>query len=123
MTRRNTVALVVAGAAAVASGWFGIGQAAGAGATQHRVVSARSGTTVTIRDYAFHSPTSVRPGAYVHVTNHDGEAHSVTRNGGGFSVIVPANSTRTFRAPLHVGDYGFHCRYHSSMHGTLRVRR
>ena len=47
---------------------------------------------------------------------------TVTRNGGGFSVIVPAHSSRTFRAPAKVGDYRFHCMFHSSMHGTLKVR-
>lgn len=127
MSRSRSLALVVAGAAAVASGWFGVSQAVGSTASnstpQHRVVSARTGPTINIRSYTFHSPTSVRPRAYVHVVNHDGEAHSVTRNGGGFSVIVPAHSSRTFRAPRHVGNYGFHCIYHSTMRGTLRVRR
>jgi plastocyanin len=89
----------------------------------HQLVSATTGSTIGIHSFAFHTPISVRPGATVTVVNHDGTTHSVTRNGGGFSVIVPAHSTRTFRAPRAAGNYGFHCMFHSDMHATLRVRR
>jgi hypothetical protein len=45
-----------------------------------------------------------RPGHLVKVVNHDGTTHSVTRNGGGFSVIVPAHSGhgRRLQVPLQV---------------------
>ena len=79
-------------------------------------------STISIKGYAFHVRSTVRPRHLVKVVNHDGTTHSLTRNGGGFSVTVPAHSSRTFRAPATVGDYRFHCMFHSTMHAKLEVR-
>jgi plastocyanin len=79
-------------------------------------------TTISIKGYAFHVLSTVHPRHLVKIVNHDSTTHSVTRNGGGFSVIVPAHSSRTFRAPAKVGDYRFHYMFHSTMHAKLKVR-
>ena len=53
--------------------------------------------------------------------NKDGVAHTVTADDGSFDVKVGAGSTATFTAPATAGTYQFHCKIHSSMHGTLTV--
>lgn len=126
MSRRASAALSLATIALIAGGGYGASQAAAAPAptvAPHVSSSpAALATTISIRDFAFHVLTTVSRGQSVKVVNHDSTTHSVTRNGGGFSVIVPAHSSRTFRAPAKAGDYRFHCMFHSSMHGTLKVR-
>lgn len=103
--------------------------AAGQAATPHQP-SARhaggfsdpaTGPVIAISNYTFHAPASVGRGATVTVRNRDDTTHTVTSNSGLFGMRVPANSSRTFKAPGKVGDYHFHCKIHS-MHGTLRVR-
>jgi plastocyanin len=123
MSRRTSIALTLAGLTLIASGGYGASQAAAAPAAPSAHVASRTlATTISIKGFAFHVLRTVARGHQVKVVNHDGTAHSVTRNGGGFSVIVPAHSSRTFRAPAKAGDYRFHCMFHSSMHGTLKVR-
>ena len=122
----KSLAVALAGAA-ITVGGYGAGQAAVA-ASPHASAEASPSratlaTTISIKGYAFHLLSTVHPGHLVKIVNHDGTTHSVTRNGGGFSVIVPAHSSRTFRAPATAGDYKFHCMFHSTMHATLRVRR
>ena len=76
---------------------------------------------ITIEDFEYSSPVSVRPGATVSVTNMD-EAHSVTADdGSSFDVTVPAGATATFTAPTTPGSYAFHCIFHSGMNGVLVV--
>jgi plastocyanin len=78
--------------------------------------------TVTIKDFAFDSPSSVAPGATVTVTNEDAEAHTLTADGaGGFDVKIDPGASETFTAPTKPGSYPFHCDYHSNMRGTLTV--
>ncbi|WP_151083645.1 cupredoxin domain-containing protein [Nocardioides cynanchi] len=125
MSRRTSTALALAATALIAGGGYGASQAVAASPhVSGHSSSTRStlATTISIRGYAFHRLATVHPGHLVKVVNHDGTTHSVTRNGGGFSVIVPAHSSRTFRAPSRAGDYRFHCMFHSTMHATLKVR-
>ncbi len=63
------------------------------------------------------------------VRNRDSYAHTVTSeaidaNGDPlFDVVVPPGTTRTVRGAtgLRAGDYGFYCRLHPNMQGTLTV--
>lgn len=77
---------------------------------------------LTIKDFAFQSASSVPPGATVHVTNRDSEAHTVTSDDGrSFNVKVDGGGSATFTAPSKPGSYHYHCQYHANMHGNLQV--
>jgi plastocyanin len=79
------------------------------------------GAEITIEDFEYRTPVSVRPGATVSVTNMD-EAHSVTADdGSSFDITVTAGATVTFTAPTTPGSYAFHCIFHSNMNGVLVV--
>lgn len=63
------------------------------------------------------------------VLNQDSYAHTVTSEAIGadgeplFDVVVPPGATRAIPGAtgLAAGDYGFYCRYHPNMYGTLTV--
>ena len=77
---------------------------------------------ITIRDFAFDVPTSVKPGATVTVTNADSAPHTLTaREQGGFDIAVPAGGTVIFQAPDAPGEYALICSFHPKMSGTLVV--
>lgn len=78
---------------------------------------------ITIKDFKFSGPSSVKAGATITVMNQDSEAHTVTADdsSGGFDVKVDGNGSATFTAPTKPGDYAYHCTYHSNMHATLTV--
>lgn len=85
--------------------------------------AAAADATITISDFQFGSPQSVRPGATVAVVNSDGAEHSVTADEGkAFDVDVEGNGTATFTAPSQPGTYAYHCKYHPMMHGQLIVK-
>lgn len=76
---------------------------------------------ITIEDFEYRTPVSVRPGATVSVTNMD-EAHTVTADdGSSFDGTITAGATVTFTAPTTPGDYAFHCILHAGMNGVLVV--
>jgi plastocyanin len=84
---------------------------------------AAAAAMITIKDFAFQGPTSVKPGTQVMVMNSDAETHSVTSDTSGlFDVNIDADATATFTAPTKPGSYPYHCKYHSNMHGTLVVK-
>ncbi len=77
---------------------------------------------ITIRDFKYQAPSSVPAGAMVTVKNEDSVAHTVTADvGNAFDVAIAPGRTATFKAPGKAGSYPFHCKYHSNMHGTLKV--
>lgn len=78
---------------------------------------------ITIKDFAYDVPASVKPGTMVTVTNDDSAPHTVTaKDEGGFEVEVPAGETVTFEAPAEAGDYDIICTFHPQMTGTLVVK-
>jgi plastocyanin len=78
---------------------------------------------IIISSFTFTTPRHVLPGARVVIVNKDPLLHSVTSDDGtSFSTDAPASSRVSFTAPMTPGRYPFHCRIHSTMHGTLRVR-
>jgi plastocyanin len=78
---------------------------------------------ITIKNFAFQGPASVKPGTKVMVMNADSETHSVTSDISGlFDVNVDAGGTATLTAPSKPGSYPYHCKYHSTMHGMLVVK-
>jgi plastocyanin len=84
--------------------------------------SGSSADTITIKDFAFTTPTSVAPGTTITVKNEDGTAHTVTADkGDAFNSPAPAGNS-SFTAPTEPGTYAFHCNIHPEMHGTLVVK-
>ncbi|MGW0041906.1 cupredoxin domain-containing protein [Rhodococcus sp. NPDC003348] len=78
---------------------------------------------VTVQNFAFSTPATVRAGSEVTIDNRDGAEHSVTSDtAGAFDEDVDGNAAATFRAPTTPGTYRFHCKYHPEMVGTLVVQ-
>lgn len=91
-------------------------------ATNVSVTSMTTGQmTITIDDFAYAGPGTATPGAVISVTNNDSEVHTVTADDGSFDVTVPGGETATFTAPAEGGDYGYFCKFHGNMKGTLTV--
>ena len=88
------------------SGGFGGGQAAGSG-------------TITIKDFAFGAPLTVRPGATIKVTNQDTAAHDVSSDDEGRfrTPLLNKDESATFTAPTQPGTYKFSCTVHGQMQG------
>lgn len=78
---------------------------------------------ITIQDFVYETPASVKPGAMVTVTNKDRAPHTLTAKGeGGFDVEVAGGATAVFQAPDAPGEYGIICSFHPQMSGTLVVK-
>jgi plastocyanin len=91
--------------------------------TSNTPAPAVAAAMITIKDFAFQGPSSVKPGAQVMVMNSDSETHSVTSDTSGlFDVNVDAGASAKLTAPTKPGSYPYHCKYHSNMHGTLVVK-
>lgn len=85
--------------------------------------AAAGAATITIANMSFGEPITVPPGAKITVKNDDSAEHSVTSDTAGkFDVEVDGKGQGTLTAPTEPGNYAFHCKYHSSMHGTLTVK-
>jgi plastocyanin len=79
-------------------------------------------TYIEAKDFSLTSIT-VAPGADVEVQNEGKATHTVTADDGAFDAgQVAPGSTATFTAPAEPGDYGYHCKIHPSMTGTLTVK-
>ncbi|TLM83380.1 hypothetical protein FDW83_10475 [Pseudarthrobacter sp. NamE2] len=78
---------------------------------------------ITIKDFKYEVPASVKPGAMMTVTNADSAPHTVTaKDEGGFDIEVRGGSTVIFQAPDAPGEYGIICSFHPQMTGTLVVK-
>jgi plastocyanin len=82
--------------------------------------AASGGAGVTIKNRQYSQSGDLKANTAFTVTNSDGATHTLTDDGGTFSVQISGNGT----APLTVktpGTYKVHCEIHSSMHGTITV--
>ncbi|MBG6185579.1 plastocyanin [Arthrobacter sp. CAN_A214] len=77
--------------------------------------------SISIEDFVFSGPGTVNPGGEITVTNNDTEVHTVTADDGSFDITVPGGQSATFTAPSSAGSYGFFCKFHGNMRGTLTV--
>jgi plastocyanin len=86
--------------------------------------SAQAGAAViTIKDFRYEVPGSVKPGAMITVTNADSAPHTLTaKDEGGFDIEVPGGGTVIFPAPDAPGEYEIICTFHPQMTGTLVVK-
>lgn len=79
--------------------------------------------TITIKNFKYEVPVSVRPGAIVTVTNADSAPHTLTvKDEGGFDIEVPGGGTVIFPAPDASAEYDIICTFHPQMTGTLVVK-
>ncbi|WP_258804225.1 cupredoxin domain-containing protein [Pseudarthrobacter sp. NS4] len=86
--------------------------------------SAQAGAAViTVKDFKYEVPGSVKPGSMVTVTNADSAPHTVTaKDEGGFDVEVPGGGTAIVQAPDAPGEYEIICTFHPQMTGRLVVK-
>jgi plastocyanin len=86
--------------------------------------AAASGT-ITIQNFAFGAPLTVRPGAMIKLTNMDAAAHDVASDDGETfrTPLLNHGESATFTAPTQPGTYKFSCTVHAQMReiGTLIV--
>ena len=75
--------------------------------------------TISIQNFSFGAPLTVKPGATIKVTNMDGAAHDVASDDqGGFRTpLLNQNESATFTAPTQPGTYKFSCTVHAQMQG------
>ena len=89
--------------------------------------AAASSGTITIQNFAFGAPLTVRPRATIKVVNTDRPAHDVASDdeGDGFRLpLLNHGESATFIAPGQPGTYKFSCTVHAQMQeiGTLIVQ-
>jgi plastocyanin len=81
-----------------------------------------SGTAVAIADFAF-NPASANAtvNGFVTWSNNDGTTHTVTfDNGPDCGNVAGGGGTTTAQFTV-AGTYAYHCKIHSTMHGTVVV--
>jgi plastocyanin len=82
--------------------------------------------TITIQDFAFGAPLTVRPGAMIKVTNVDRTAHDIASDDQDDfrTPLLNHGEFATFTAPIQPGTYKFSCTVHAQMQdaGTLIVQ-
>lgn len=137
MRARLSLALLAAGAATsvALAGCGGSSAHAGGSSTtkppSSSSVAAQSSSTtgqpaaaqvITIKNFGYQVPSSVKAGSTVMVKNDDSVSHTVTADSGhAFDVTIQPGATEHFTAPSKSGSYKFHCNFHANMHGTLTV--
>jgi plastocyanin len=81
--------------------------------------AAAASGVITIQNYQFGPPLSVRPGTTITVINKDSDGHDVVADDGSFTTKTLAQGqSATFTAPAKPGTYTFSCSLHSDMTGT-----
>lgn len=78
---------------------------------------------ITIVDFEYRGDMRVSPGQRVRVANDDATAHTLTADAGDsvFDVTIAPGETATFTAPTRPGSFGYYCKFHANMTGTLVV--
>lgn len=98
------------------------GSASASGSPSDSSSAPSQSVVITIKDYKYSGPSSVKAGTKITIKNEDSVAHTVTADSaGGFDTKVDGSGTATFTAPSQAGSYAFHCTYHSNMQGTLKI--
>jgi plastocyanin len=84
--------------------------------------AASNGTTITIKDFAFSPDALTLPAGEVTltVTNEDSTTHSFTLDDDSVTTDIAPGTTEqvTVTVPAS-GSLGWHCRFHSTMTGTI----
>lgn len=96
----------------------------GAAATTTADSGGSQAAAVTIQNFKFGAPLTVKPGATVTVTNQDSAQHNAVADDGSFKTpLLAKGESATFTAPSKAGTYKYSCTVHASMTsiGTLVV--
>jgi len=92
------------------------------GATTGATGDGGGGATLTIEGFAF-DPSTLQVGTgnvTITITNNDSATHSFTTDDDSVDETIPAGETvEVALTTAGVDTLGFHCRFHSSMTGTL----
>ncbi|WP_081737841.1 cupredoxin domain-containing protein [Arthrobacter sp. H41] len=125
MTSRKvlSVAFTAALIGGASLGSVGVAVAASGPVSQAVPAMTTSQMTISIDDFVYSGPGTVNPGGEITVTNNDTEVHTVTADDGSFDITIPGGTSATFTAPSGAGSYGFFCKFHGNMVGTLTVGR
>jgi len=93
-----------------------------AGGSPATTVAAATGTTVSIKSFAFQpSELAAKVGDTITVSNDDGTDHSLTAVDGTFDTTRFSTGTKTFKVDK-AGRFEFKCEVHSFMpHGFIQV--
>jgi len=69
------------------------------------------------------NPATVKVGQTVAWRNVDGTTHSATPDAGGFTSVDagPGGNSAAQTITAAAADYGYHCRFHGTMVGTLHI--
>jgi plastocyanin len=78
-----------------------------------------SSGTITIQNFTFGAPLTVRPGAMIKVSNMDDAAHDVASDDQEQfrTPLLNQGESATFTAPTEPGTYKFSCTVHGQMQG------
>jgi plastocyanin len=112
--------------AACSSGGSSDGGSSGTGAPTGGGGGGGSGTaTISISNFAFQPNTltgSAGETLKITVTNNDSTTHSFTADDGSVTQDIASGESATVTVTLpSSGTFGWHCRFHSSMTGTITV--
>jgi plastocyanin len=81
-----------------------------------------SGATISIKNFMFGDPITVKAGATVTVKNTDATTHTLASDDKAFDTgNINGGASATFVAPAKAGTYKFHCNIHDYMHGSIIV--
>ncbi len=89
-------------------------------ATETTAPATASAAVLTIKNFMYTVPSSVKAGSTVMVKNADGTAHTVTLKGMPGLVVQPG-ATATLTAPAKPGKYSITCDFHGNMKADLVV--
>jgi plastocyanin len=99
--------------------------AVGTCAIMASAATARVDASVAIHDFAYHpASTTIGQGSTVTWTNHETAPHTVTSDAAGFfdtgtlSFDLGTSGSAEFAS---AGTFPYHCEFHASMHGHVRV--
>lgn len=80
-----------------------------------------AGAEVAIHNFSYDpASVTVASGGKVTFVNHDSAQHSATADGGAFDVTIAGDGGEA-EVDVSPGTYQYHCKFHSSMRGTLVV--
>ena len=81
---------------------------------------AAAGGALTISGFAFDPSELTVSAGTIDIANEDGATHSVTADDDSFDVDVSGGGSASITVDTP-GTYAYHCRFHSSMTGTIVV--
>ncbi len=94
----------------------------GAEGSTPTAASSATPVVISIKDFMFVVPASVKAGSVIMLRNDDTANHTVTSTSGGFDVKVEGGGGTAMLTAPGVGSYELTCDYHANMKARLVVR-